>query len=73
LVAARTTNAYWVTGLPRLLWRPVAVACWSAVFSWTDRSDDDQFISDHDHVCYEHRLEKRRVMTIGRLLVAEFD
>jgi len=31
------------------------------------------FISDHDHVCYEQRLEQRRVMTIGRLLVAEFD
>jgi len=61
----------WVDEVTRL---PVkTVVRWSAVFWWTDRSADDQFISDHDYVCYEHRLEKRRVMTIGRLLVAEFD
>jgi hypothetical protein len=61
----------WVDEVTRL---PVkTVARWSAVFWWTDRSADDQFISDHDHVSYEHRLEQRRVMTIGRLLVAEFD
>ena len=61
----------WVDEVTRL---PVkTVARWSAAFWWTDRSADDQFISDHDYVCFEHRLEKRRVMTIGRLLVAEFD
>ncbi|MFV2066421.1 MAG: hypothetical protein ACC645_05535 [Pirellulales bacterium] len=45
----------------------------SAVFWWTDRREEDRFVSDHDFVVYEHRTERRRVLTIGRLLLADFD
>jgi hypothetical protein len=45
----------------------------STSFWWTDRREEDWFISDHDHRVFEDRREKLRVSIIGRLLVAEFD
>ena len=61
----------WVDETTRLPVRTVLRA--STVVWMKDKRQDDRFISDHDWVVHEFRTEDRRVLTMGRTLVADFD
>ena len=61
----------WVDQTTRLPVRTVLRA--STVVWLKDRSQDDRFISDHDWLIHEFRTDERRVLTMGRVLVADFD
>jgi len=45
----------------------------STTFWWTDRNEEDWYLSDHDHRVFETSHQTRRVTILGRLLSADFE